>query len=291
MHCLLIGYGSIGKRHHANVLALGHTCDVFDIHNESQLAAHLANVPYDYALICTPNDSHLDYCLRVANAGVPFMCEKPLFTPDVYGLDHSMRVASVLSDICEERNLINMVGCNLRFTDAIKKLPSDTKYVNVYCGYNLKRWRPQADHLESYSANKSMGGGVLFDAIHEFDYLYSVFGEIGYMKTHRMRLTSMTNDTEDVVHGVIHFKNGTFVTIHVNYLSNIYTRWYEYVPTNEDTLIHVKIDVGDQMYIDELKYFVECVASKTQTMNTIDNAMYLIEKMYHSISIPHAHTT
>ena len=94
-----------------------------------------------------------------------------------------------------------MVGCNLRFTPEIQKISSKSKYINVYFGYDLKKWRPNTDYLKSYSANRSLGGGILLDAIHELDYLYYKFGSVKDVSYIKSKLTDVTNDVEDLVIG------------------------------------------------------------------------------------------
>ena len=41
---------------------------------------------------------------------------------------------------------------------------------------HLPSWRPGTNHLESYSANNWLGGGVTLDFIHEPDYISAIFG-------------------------------------------------------------------------------------------------------------------
>lgn len=274
MHGIFIGFGSIGARHLTNIQHLGHDGDVVDIHNLSELDHLLESNKYDFGFVCTPNDSHITYSQKLADKGIPFFCEKPLYSPTS---DSSIEGLQRLIETCRDSNLVNMVGCNLRFTEEVNTLPSDINYINVYFGYNLKKWRPTHNHLESYSANKKMGGGIFFDAIHEFDYLYHKFGKIKSIQTDKFRFSNITNDTEDVSLSRIEFESGVVASVHLNYLSENYTRYYEYV--KDDTMTHVDFVISNQMYVDEIKYFLSCVNSNNQTFNTIEDSDYLIQKM------------
>jgi predicted dehydrogenase len=277
MKGILIGYGSIGKRHYSNLKNLGHDCITIDIDQLNDLEKILSDNVFDFGLISTPNDSHIYYSVMLAKRNIPFFCEKPIYHPNQFEKTEELRD---LINICDQNSLVNMVGCNLRFTDEVKAIPNNTPYINVYFGYNLKKWRPTQDHLQSYSSNKDMGGGIFFDAIHELDYLYHKFGRIKSIKTNINKFTTITNDTEDVSTSRIIFESGTIADVHLNYLAEEYTRYYEFI--NNDTLHRVNFTIKNDMYIEEIKYFTECVLTKTQTFNTVKDATYLIDKMKES---------
>jgi predicted dehydrogenase len=274
---ILIGYGSIGKRHYSNLKELGHECVIVDLEDIPKIDDILNGESFDFGIVSTPNDSHINYSIKLANKGIPFFCEKPLYHPNQIKDTEEL---NQLIQICTESNLVNMVGCNMRFTDEVEHLPNKTPYVNVYFGYNLKKWRPTQNHLESYSSNKEMGGGIFFDAIHELDYLYYKFGKIKSIQTNKYKFTDITNDTEDISVSRITFESGTIADVHLNYLSDRYTRYYEYI--QDDTLHRVDFVIKNDMYIEEIKYFMNCVLNKNQTFNTVENATYLINKMKES---------
>ena len=167
-----------------------------------------------------------------------------------------------------------MVAANLRFADEVKSIDSTASYINVHFGYDLKKWRPDSDHLLSYSANKALGGGILLDAIHELDYLYFKFGKIQDIFYNKSKLTNITNDTEDLVVGRIYFESGTIADFSLNYLSEDYQRYYDIL---EDGVLKRKnINISNQMYIDEMTYFIDCVVSNTQGMNSFNEANTLL---------------
>ena len=170
-----------------------------------------------------------------------------------------------------------MVGCNMRFSSEVEEIPRDTRYISVYFGYNLKKWRPESDHLASYSSNKSQGGGVLLDAIHELDYLYYKFGSIKSIAYEVRRLTDITVDCEDMATGSIVFSNGTVADFSLNYLCDEYTRYYDVLIDN--TIRRQFLTVDNQMYIDELNYFINCLSRQVAPMNNFTEAHYLLKKI------------
>ena len=268
MKAVIIGGGSIGKRHSQNLNNINVSTRIIDI-DEIDNIDNILNEGFDMGLVCTPNINHIEHCYKLAEWDIPIFCEKPFYS-NKEGIDK-------LLDIVEEKNLITMVGCNLRFTPEVKKINSKSKYINVYFGYDLKKWRPQTDHLKSYSANKNLGGGVLLDVIHELDYLYYKFGEIEKVSYIKDKLTDITNDTEDLVIGRIEFKNGTIADFTLNYLSEEYQRYYDLLENGVLKRRYPTID--NQMYIDEIIYFVNCVKSKIQGMNNFKEAHNLLKNL------------
>ena len=62
--------------------------------------------------------------------------------------------------------------------------PKDVISVRSISSSFLPDWRPGQDYRQSYSAKKSLGGGVSIDLIHEWDYLSYLFGipqKVNYM--------------------------------------------------------------------------------------------------------------
>tara|TARA_Y100000592_G_scaffold49315_1_gene78070 strand:- start:8629 stop:9441 length:813 start_codon:yes stop_codon:yes gene_type:complete len=266
MKAIIIGGGSIGKRHSQNLNNLNILTRIVDI-DEIKNIDNILNEGFDMGLVCTPNINHIEHCLKLANFNIPIFCEKPFYT-NIKGVDKLLK-------LIDEKNLLTMVGCNLRFTPEIQEINSNSKYINVYFGYDLKKWRPQTNYLKSYSANKKLGGGVLLDVIHELDYLYYKFGPIKNISYTKNKLTDITNDTEDLVIGRIEFKNKTIADFTLNYLSEEYQRYYDILL--DGVLKRKHIIVNNQMYIDEIKYFTKCIKSKTQGMNSFKEAYKLLK--------------
>jgi len=73
MKVLVIGYrGRMGTRYMAILKHLGVEAIGMDVGDE------YPKEDVDKAIVCTPTDSHYDQCLDLAEAGIPFLCEKPV---------------------------------------------------------------------------------------------------------------------------------------------------------------------------------------------------------------------
>ena len=264
MKAIIIGGGSIGQRHSLNLNNLGVSTRIVDI-DEINNIDNILKDGFDMGFVCTPNINHIEQCIKLAHHNVPIFCEKPFYT-NTEGIDS-------LLELIDSKNLITMVVCNLRFTPEIKWINPTSKYINVYFGYDLKKWRPGTNHLKSYSANKHLGGGILLDAIHELDYLYFKFGNIKNISYIKNKLTNITNDVEDIVTGRIEF-NDTIADFTLNYLSEEYQRYYDVL--DNGVLKRTNLQLDNQMYIEEIKYFINHVKNNTPCMNNFEEAHILL---------------
>jgi len=277
MNAIIIGNGSIGRRHFKNLRSLGLYVRAVDIDEIDEIDSILENNHFDFGMVCTPNNLHLEHCLKLAEHGIHFFCEKPFYS------EKACNILDNIRKLVKQKSLINMVGCNLRFHPTIKSIDvSEVYYIKAVFGYDLKKWHNDGKHLESYSANKNMGGGIMLDAIHEFDYLYNWFGKIKNIEIDAKKNGDVTVDTEDTVDATLLFENGTNATVHLDYLNPEYTRYCEILVRDWGTVIH-NIKPTDEMYMDEIKYFIDCVRNKRKCMNDIDEATYLIDKLHNGI--------
>ena len=278
MNVIVIGNGSIGKRHTKNLRNLKLNVRTVDIDEIDFIDNILKENKYDFGLVCSPTNLHLEHTLKLAENGIDFFCEKPLFAKK------DLELLNKIRKLVKDKSLINMVGCNMRFHPTIKNYDySDIYNIKVVFGYDLKKWHNDGKHLEMYSANKNMGGGVMLDCIHEFDYLYNWFGKIKTVDIECRKKGDVTNDTEDTVEANITFESGVRASVYLDYLQPEYTRYFDHIV--EWGFTRHLIEPMDEMYIDEMKYFIDCVKNRKQCMNNIDEAVYLIDKLKNGVTV------
>ena len=220
---LIVGYGSIGKRHIRNIKELfpdsrvtvlrRKACTaVQDSHVQpevdqfvSKLDDALAGSP-QMAIIAGPAPFHIEIAIKLANVGVHLLIEKPL-SDNVEGVDE-------LLTICKERKISLMVGYNLRFLDSLQKLKSmlnrreigDIISVRCEVGQYLPEWRPDMDYRDSVSAQRKLGGGALLELSHELDYLMWLFGDVAAVTAYISKESGLEIDVEDTVHLILELK-------------------------------------------------------------------------------------
>ena len=168
MRCLVIGYGSIGKKHAEILLQLkfyvalvtSQKVDIFKCYSSVESAFN--DDTFDYIVIANATFSHHETFLQLIQchySGI-VLVEKPLFS-----------TAMPLS----KNNIAKiLVAYNLRFHELLnhaKKLIRDEKLLtfSAYVGSYLPAWRQKIDYQNCYSAKKEYGGGALRDLSHELD--------------------------------------------------------------------------------------------------------------------------
>lgn len=223
---LLVGLGSIGQRHLANLKAMlpdtriavlrsrKTTDEVVGCTVFHSLPEAIAFQP-DIAFICNPSSDHIRVATELASAGVHLFIEKPL-SNQVKGIDQLVKAAN-------KTGIKVMVGYNLRFStslNALRDLVSNQKYGRVLyasasVGQYLPDWRPDSDYRMSVSARKELGGGVLLELSHELDYLYWLFGEPVSASGQLLKVSDLDIDVEDLVLACVGFK-GKDTRIHAS---------------------------------------------------------------------------
>ena len=212
MRVLVVGFGSIGKRHYEVLKELGYKVDILSRRkNQSLQKTNLKK--YDYFVIATENSLHykqLKYIDKNVKNKIIF-CEKPLF--DKY---KKLKI----------KNNKVYVGYVLRFHPLLQKLKSFLKnekilFINAKCGQFLPTWR-NTDYKKSYSAKKE--GGVLLDLSHEIDYVRYLAGDIKKIKSYQVKLSDLEIKKDDLTTFIGKAKN-TIVNVTIDYISKLTHRF------------------------------------------------------------------
>ena len=294
---MVAGCGSIGKRHIENLRALGAreilACDgradrraevkaLADIQTFENLDQAWPLKP-DAIVIAAPTALHLPIALEAAERGVHLFIEKPLAS--------AWEGVERLAGLVGERQLVALVGCNMRFHPGlatVKRLLAEHAVgriiaARVEAGQYLPDWHPWEDYRQSYSARRDLGGGVILDAIHEIDYIRWLLGEVTGVFCLAGKLSSLDIDTEDNAALLLRFENGAIGEVHLDYVQRVYSRTCQII--GEQGTIHWDYGAGqvrwysarekdwrcfanpagwnaNTMYLDEMRHFVDCLARR-----------------------------
>jgi predicted dehydrogenase len=109
-------------------------------------------------------------------------------------------------------------------------------FARAQYGNYLPDMRPGADYRTLYCARAESGGGVIFDAIHEIDYLVWLFGPVERVSAESGRIGDLDIDVEDYAALALTHRSGVRSEIHLDYLQRSKRRGCEIVGT-EGTLV------------------------------------------------------
>lgn len=170
MRVLVIGSGSIGRRHHDNLQALGASSRLVSWREAGLGGALAAMTDAQAVVIATATDIRLPLIEAAAARGLPLYIEKPLaFRPE-----EVEAIASVAAPVAER----SMLGYMMRYHPAVRALAamdlSDVFQFALTIGHDVTQWRANWRFSESYAA-RAEGGGVLLDLCHELDLAACLF--------------------------------------------------------------------------------------------------------------------
>ena len=248
-----VGLGSIGRRHLKNlvaaaasrgidlrIVALRHAVtplpqDVADLVDDQ--CFDVGDLPrLDLAFICNPSQCHLGTLRGMEGKARCFFVEKPAFTrplPD-----------SELGSLSDERRFY--VACPLRHTRVFAAMSDFVAKNRVFacratCSSYLPDWRPNADYRKLYCA-KAESGGVRLDLIHDFDYLFSLFGIPDDFACRDGRFSDLEVECPDCA-AFLARCGKTMVELHLDYFGRAAQRYAE-LYTKDDTVRFDFIDAS-----------------------------------------------
>lgn len=314
MRGLIIGFGSIGKRHAQNLRSLQPDLALSVLRRSvevdpaetalgvtrfQQLEEALRAEP-DFAVVATPSSHHVEVLDPLLQAGVPCYVEKPVVTKSA-DIERLRRLLMSLP-----RAPATFAGCNLRFLPSLNVLRSSIgegrigriTRVSLQVGQWLPDWRPLHDYRNSYSADPRQGGGVIFDLIHELDAARWFFGEFEQVKAVAGKFSALDIRSEDSACIVLaKNKGGPVVAIGLDYVSRRRVRRYEIVG-DEGTLTWdlagqslelttadsvQRLDVGSagfdtaQTYLRAMSEFVQSVRAGCPTSQDLSDGLRTVE--------------
>jgi predicted dehydrogenase len=312
MKILMIGLGSIGQRHVRNLRAvMGQSAEILawrvrrlshvvtptlqtdesrDVDTEygirvfDSLESALAEQPR-IAFICNPSSLHVPAALACVRAGCDLFLEKPV--------SHNLDGLAELMSAVEEGRGVAMAGYQLRFHPcflALQRAVRDGSLGNLLAaratvGEYLPGWHPYEDYRQMYAARADLGGGVIVTQIHEFDYLYALFGVPRRLFSLGGHWSDLEIDVEDVASTLMEFQFADRrlpVHLQQDYVQRPPSRGCEIIGDRGKVVMDLaslsvtrydrdgKVAEAErwegldrnQLFLDELHHFLECVETR-----------------------------
>lgn len=304
MKVLVVGYGSIGKRHVDNLLKYFNTEIIICTKRKDLKVNKKCKVVKtielgikenpNVAFVTNVTSIHINTAIKLAKAGIDIFIEKPL--------SNSMKDIHKLSKIVKNKKIKIMIGCNFRFHECIMKIKELLEknkvgrviFARVEWGSYLPDWHPYEDYTKSYTSRKELGGGVTLTCIHEIDYLHWFFGNVDEVSSFTGKYSDLKMDADDLSAILLRFKNNIIAEIHLDHFQKPEFRNCKIVGTkgtiywdsntNEVRLfdksknkwikqLNVKNYKRNYMYLNELKHFLKCVIEEKNTVNDLDEGV------------------
>ncbi len=299
MKVLLVGYGSIAKKHISVLRALVPDVEIFALRSSlepsnEEAIINLTEVPSDidfkFIMVCNPTYLHTKTMQDLIYLNRPFFLEKPPF--QMLGNNEFQ----LMKDIAEHR-LYVYCAFNLRFLETLqylkKSIDIDTvQEVNIYCGSFLPEWRSNNNYKESYSAKAAMGGGVHLDLIHEIDYAVWLFGVPNIISSTKKSKSHIHIDAIDYAHYTFEYDNFV-LNITLNYfrrepkrsieiLTKTNTIYADLMINNiEDLTAKKTIFSSDKKiidtYTDQMRYFLDSLHNEVVDGGSLENSLLTLK--------------
>ncbi len=308
---LIAGLGSIGRRHLANLTALGWTrirlyrtgratlpdAELAAFPVEHDLSAALARRPLA-VIVSNPSALHMDVALAAARAGAHLLIEKPL--------SHDLAGVAELDDIVARQRLHALVGFQYRFSPGLRQIKrwidggdiGTVVSARAQWGEYLPDMHPWEDHRVGYAARADLGGGVLLTLCHPFDYLRWLLGEIEDVFAISARPRLQACDVEDCVEVGLIFSNGASGHVHLDFVQrprehrltivgtsgtltwsdgdHVARRYCPETKAWEVVAPSLRYE-RNEMFVEEMRHFLACLRGDEQPACTLQDGIAALE--------------
>ncbi len=231
MKTVIVGLGSIGRRHFRNLLALGEMDIILVRSHRSTLPdAELAGYPVeteldeaiqkhrpDAVIVANPTSMHMEAAITAARAGCHILLEKPV--------SHSLERVDELQRVMQETGSRVLVGFQFRYHPTLLQAQELIRQgrlgtvlsAHAHWGEYLPNWHPWEDYRQSYAARADLGGGVIVTLTHPLDYLRFLLGDISALWSFNGHISPLDVDVEDAAEIGLRFSGGAVGGVHLNY--------------------------------------------------------------------------
>jgi predicted dehydrogenase len=304
---LIAGFGSIGRRHFHNLLALGERDILFyrsgrstlpddELEGypvETDLQAALSHRP-QAVIVANPTALHLDVAIPAAEAGCSLLLEKPI--------SHTLDRLPELQAALRSSGAQVFVGYQFRFHPGlrqVKRLVEEGAVgrlvsVRAHWGEYLPGWHPWEDYRQGYSARQDLGGGVVLTLCHPLDYLRWLFGEVASLWAFTGQLSDLGLSVEDTAEIGLRFFGGALGSLHLDYCQRPPSHHLEMIGTrgvirwdnagdavqlyraSDDQWSSFSVPAGFErniMFLDQMRHFLAVARGEAKPLCTLDDGL------------------
>ncbi len=316
MRFLIVGLGSMGKRRIRNLTALkaGEIIG-FDVQAERRAEAEqkygiktfatfeeaLSKGP-DAMIISTPPNLHMQYALEAARCNLHFFMEASVI------LDPEM---DRLIAECRGKKIVAAPSATMRFHPSIRKMKELVDHdvigkilaFNYHSGQYLPDWHVNEDYRKYYVAKRETGGCREIVPF-ELSWITWLLGPVKNVSCMKGKLTKLEADIDDIYQLLLQFETGVLASMQIDVISrlayryfkmisehgiilwdwnrrtvNVYDatnkKWTEY-PQEKGRAVEGYV-MEDDMYINEMKHFIDAIQGRDRYMYTLEDDKRILE--------------
>ncbi len=310
MKILVIGAGSIGKRHIKNLLKINikpENIFVVETRKDRIIEVNKIGVKNTYknlndalkknsfflGLVCSPTSLHMAQCIKLAKNKIHLFIEKPL-SSNLQGIDR-------LKSLVKKNKLTVLIAYIFRFEPSInfvktlikKKTIGKILYARGEFSEYLPDWHPYEDYRKFYMAKKSDGGGSILDQSHIMDLIHYLLGPFKKVSAFNSKISPLEIRSDDIAELIVKMKNGVIASIHTDIFGrkhekklelkgtkgNISWDFYKkeisiYNSKNKKIKMIKKFSKDfNSNYINEIKHFISCCKNKKKTIAPLSDGI------------------
>jgi len=244
-HILVVGSGSIGKRHARNLHALGCRISSIDPRNDrlAELAAETpvegqfatvedalrAGTAYDGAVIGSPPSVHVAQTIVCLQARMPVLLEKPVAP--------TLEAATRLTDAARATAVPVLLGYTWRWWPPLRRVREllgaqaigPLRHVQFHMSAHLADWHPWERYQDFFMASRALGGGALLDESHWIDLALWLFGLPAALSARVEKLSDLAIDSDDNVDMLMVYPDNLRINVHLDIYGRPHEKFIRFV--------------------------------------------------------------
>lgn len=245
LHILIVGVGSVGKRHARNFRALGCKISCIDsnIKRVQELAkefeiisffnsiesALLNSEKYSGVVISSPTGFHASALELSASINVPILLEKPVA--------RNLIEATNMLHVSRNKNIRLLLGYTWRWWGPLRKVKELiskgeiglVRHVQFHMSAHLADWHPWEPYQSFFMASVDQGGGALLDESHWIDLMVWLFGMPEKIIARVEKISDLEIETDDNVDVIAIYAGGLRVTIHLDLYGRPHEKYIRFI--------------------------------------------------------------
>jgi len=245
-HILVIGSGSVGKRHARNLAAMGCRISCVDPRPDrlAELAAETpvegtypsaseamssAGAGFSGVVIASPTAFHPSDLAAAARAKLPVLLEKPVAK--------TAQEARDMLAVAEREGIAVLLGYTWRWWSPLARVRELLQrgeigkilHVQFHMSAHLADWHPWEPYQEFFMASAAQGGGALLDESHWIDLMLWLFGMPDRLSGRVEKISDLEIETDDNVDILAIYANGLRVSLHLDLYGRPHEKFIRFV--------------------------------------------------------------